>query len=159
MKTVAYNADEVFEIAEQIERNGAAFYRAAAASAPPDARDFLLRLAKQEDEHERTFAALRAEIVRQASVAEDTDGVVAAYLRALAGQYVFLKQQAPDEALGGATTLDEILVQAIQKEKDSIVLYLGLMDVLADEADRDKIRRIVREEQKHLTELLERQRA
>ncbi len=161
MNTIAYNVDEVFEIAEQIERNGAAFYRKAASFSQADARDFLLKLADQEDEHERTFAAIRAALVAAPKkvAAYDQDNIVASYLQALAGQYVFHKNRKPQDVLSGKESLPDILTLAIQQEKDSIVLYLGLMDTLADSGDRDKVRRITKEEQQHLTDLLEKQRA
>lgn len=161
MNMIAFNVDEVFEIAEQIERNGAAFYRKAVSFAQADARDFLLNLANQEDEHERTFAAIRAKLVAapQSVAAYDQDDIVAAYLRAMAGQYVFHKKQSPQDVLSDKQSLSDVLTLAIRQEKDSIVLYLGLMDALADSEDRDKVRRIIKEEQKHLVELLEKQRA
>ncbi len=56
-----FNADEVFEMAEQIERNGGKFYRAAAEKFPA-VRELLLKLAEMEDNHERTFANMRAEL-------------------------------------------------------------------------------------------------
>ncbi len=52
-----FNADEVFEMAEQIERNGARFYRAAAKKIPEVSQVFS-DLAAMEDEHEKTFAAI-----------------------------------------------------------------------------------------------------
>ena len=52
-----FNADDIFEIAEQLERNGATFYRTAAgAVTDADAKGFLLKLAEMEDAHEKTFA-------------------------------------------------------------------------------------------------------
>ena len=48
---IPFNADEVFEMAEQIERNGGMFYRAAADKFPA-VRELLLKLAKWEDDHE-----------------------------------------------------------------------------------------------------------
>ena len=42
-----FNADEVFEIAEQIERNGSEFYRKAAENmSNPKAKEFLNHLAE-----------------------------------------------------------------------------------------------------------------
>ena len=58
-----FNADDVFEMAEQIEKNGAVFYRQAAADvADPDAKSFLLNLAAMEDDHQQTFADMRKEL-------------------------------------------------------------------------------------------------
>ncbi|MBL7153969.1 MAG: rubrerythrin, partial [Phycisphaerae bacterium] len=61
MMPMPFNADEVFEMAEQIEVNGARFYRAAAKKFPA-LDQMLLELAAMEDEHQRTFAAMRAEL-------------------------------------------------------------------------------------------------
>jgi len=48
-----FNADEIFEMAEQIERNGASFYRKSAESIDdPAEKKLLLDLAAMEDEHE-----------------------------------------------------------------------------------------------------------
>ena len=55
--TQQFNADETFEIAEQIERNGAEFYKKAADLAPDDAaRDLFLELTAMEERHEKKIA-------------------------------------------------------------------------------------------------------
>ena len=59
---INFDADEIFEMAEQIEHNGAKFYRKAAEPIAGGNRDLLLRLAVMEDEHERTFAGMRGEM-------------------------------------------------------------------------------------------------
>lgn len=58
-----FNADDIFEIAGQMERNGARFYRTAATAVNDNkARDFLLSLATMEEEHEKTFAQMRSQL-------------------------------------------------------------------------------------------------
>ena len=58
-----FNADDVLEIAEQLERNGGKFYRTAAESTSDTAnKEFLLELAAMEDQHEVTFKDIRAEL-------------------------------------------------------------------------------------------------
>lgn len=158
MKTykVSYNLDEIFEIAEQIERNGAAFYRKAAGFTDSDAtRDLLTDLAGQEDEHEKTFAEMRRKLVAaDASVAaHDQDETVALYLRALAGEYVFNLKQKPEARLTGKESVADILRMAIGLEKDSIVLYTGIKDAMGSDEDRCKIEHILGEEQKHIIDL------
>ena len=60
---IDFNADEVFEIAEQIERNGVKFYRSAAEKIQDaDKKKLLTDLAEMEVEHEQTFKALRSEL-------------------------------------------------------------------------------------------------
>ena len=61
-----FNADDVFEMAEQMERNGGKFYRTAADSTQDSAnKEFLQELAAMEDAHEETFKVMRAEITAQ----------------------------------------------------------------------------------------------
>ena len=56
-----FNADEIFEMAEQMERNGEKFYKDAAATIGDEAhKKLLLNLAAMEVDHEKTFKALNA---------------------------------------------------------------------------------------------------
>ena len=58
--SIAFNADEVFEMAEEIERNGAKFYREAASkSTNREIREMFLNMASMEDGHLRTFQEMR----------------------------------------------------------------------------------------------------
>ena len=61
--TVTFNASEVLEIAEQIERNGTKFYRKAA-EIFVNSRicKMLLRLADWEAKHEKIFARMRKQL-------------------------------------------------------------------------------------------------
>ena len=85
----SFNADEMFEMAEQIERNGAKFYRRAAEQIKtPDSRKLLLELADMEDKHEKTFIQMRAEMLKQGQTATvdpvfDPEGEVGLYLQAM----------------------------------------------------------------------------
>ena len=91
-----FNADDIFEMAEQMERNGGKFYRTAADSTQDSGnKEFLLELAAMEDAHEETFKAMRAELSGQekASTVFDPAGEAALYLRALADTRVFLRKK------------------------------------------------------------------
>ncbi|GAH47433.1 unnamed protein product [marine sediment metagenome] len=53
---ITFNADEIFEMAEEIERNGAKYYREAAEKASDKkTKQMLLDMAAMEDEHLETF--------------------------------------------------------------------------------------------------------
>ena len=116
-----FNADEIFEMAEQIERNGAVFYRKAAESVAGEEKDFLLELAKMEDDHEVTFKGLRKELTagQKESLTFDPEDMAPQYLKALADTRVFFEKDMDPN------TMKEILKAAITAEKDSIVFYLG----------------------------------
>ncbi len=156
--TQPFNADEIFEIAEQIERNGAKFYRRAAGFALGDkARELLLALAEMEDRHEKVFAVMRADIRKKhpdwsADLNDPQGGNEATlYLRAVAEGRVFDLQTDPSTTLSGQETLDSILKTAIGLEKDSIVFYLGIKDAVPAALGADKIDQIIREEMTHIT--------
>ena len=142
-----FNADEVFEIAEQIERNGARFYRTTAESID-DARNkkFLLDLATMEDEHEQIFKKMRSELTRDEKVMTtfDPEGESEAYLKSLADTRVFYEKEI------NTTSLKEIFKSAITAEKDSIVFYLGMKEVVPSHLGKEKLDGIIKEEMSHI---------
>ena len=150
---IIFNADEIFEMAEQIERNGAKFYRKAAESIADDDRDLLLRLAAMEDEHERTFAAMRSELSEdeKTPLTFDPDNEAALYLQAMADGKVFKSD--PSESLSGNESIQDILKTAIGLEKDSIVFYTSMKDVVPKSAGKEKVDAIIKEEIGHIVDL------
>jgi rubrerythrin len=145
-----FNADEIFEMAEGLENNGAAFYTEAAAQATdPAAKTFLEGLAAMEVDHQKTFAQFRAQLTEQdrQSMVFDPQGETAQYLKALADTRVFFEKTID------MTSLEAILKEAITAEKDSIVFYLGMKDMVADGAGKAKIDVIIKEEMGHIRQL------
>ncbi|MBW2138188.1 MAG: hypothetical protein JRH06_11610 [Deltaproteobacteria bacterium] len=58
-----FNADEIFQMAEQIEINGESFYREMSKKiSDSSVRETLLDLAAMESEHRKVFASMRAEL-------------------------------------------------------------------------------------------------
>jgi rubrerythrin len=142
-----FNAEEIFIMAEQIERNGAKFYREAAEAVDDsDCRTLLNNLARMEDEHEKTFKSLRAELTEQEkeSTVFDPEGEAALYLRALADARVFFEKKMD------LSSMTEILKAAIGAEKDSIVFYLGMRDAVDEKLGKERIEKIIKEEMGHI---------
>jgi len=151
-----FNADEIFAIAEQIERNGAAFYRKAAELETAAACKTLFEeLAQQETDHLATFIQLEKQLAAHADAGDppEIDETTAGYLNAMAGGYVFDTSEAPAETLDGSETLVQIVKLAIHKEEDSIALYVGMRDALSRPEDKEKLGAILQEEKKHLVDL------
>ncbi|NQT21107.1 MAG: ferritin family protein [Planctomycetes bacterium] len=150
-----FNADELLEIAEQIERNGARFYRRAAENiTKPKEHHLLLTLAAMEDEHEKTFAAIRAELDQEASDADfDLDDQAGMYLRAVADGQVFDRNADPAERLDGGESFEDILRAAVDLEKDSVVYYQGVRELVPKHLGREKVDRIINEEMQHIATL------
>ena len=154
--SISFNADEIYEMAEQIERNGVKFYRKAAQSiSDQDVRQTLLDLADMEAEHEETFANMRKQLSdkeRELRVF-DPENELALYLQAMANGHVFDLKKNPSEQLTGTETVEDILKLAIDAEKDSIIFYLGLKDFVPLKAGKDKVDAIIKEEMGHIAVL------
>ena len=145
---IDFNADEVFEIAEQIERNGADFYRSVAEKVKDESKKkLLLDLAEMEDEHEETFKSLRSKLSMDEKIQTtfDPEGDSERYLRALADTRVFYEKDVD------TTSLKEILKSAITAEKDSIVFYLGMKNVVPAHLGKEKLEDIIKEEMGHIS--------
>lgn len=142
-----FNIDEILAMAEEIERNGAAFYRAAARKASDKmARDTLEELARMEDQHEKTFAGLRAGLTADDKKpgAFDPQDETAQYLKALADRRVFHEKSID---LG---SLKAVLAEAIVAEKDSIAFYVGMRELVPGNLGKDKIKAVIKEEMSHI---------
>ena len=149
--SIQFNADEVFAVAEQIERNGASFYRKCAELNPGQA-ELLTGLAEMEDSHERTFAHLRSKLPASSSTptTADPDDESASYIEAMAKGLVFDTTKDPAESIGENASLEEILRTAIGLEKDSVVFYTGIRESVGRRVGRDEIDAIIREELGHI---------
>jgi len=151
-----FSAGEVLEMACQIERNGARFYRKAAEAAPDEARRRkLLDLAAMEEEHLATFTGMaRALSERERTTpVYDPDNLAGQYLRALADARVFDVSADPAAQLTGGESLESVLLTAIQLEKDSIVFYVGMCEMVPQELGRDTVRAVITEEMQHVVTL------
>ncbi len=152
--SITFSADEIFEMAEELERNGANFYRQAANNfKDPVKEQLLLSLAEMEYQHEITFERMRSQLsnAEKEVTTYDPDHEAAMYLRAMADGHVFDVKQPPSEKLSGNESFADILKIAIGCEKDSIVFYLGLRDFVPAEEGKDKIDAIIREEMGHIS--------
>ncbi len=152
--SITFNADEVFEMAEQIERNGAKYYRRAAEFIKDEeAHQMLISLAEMEDSHEKIFTAMRAKITAKESeaTAYDPEELTGKYLKALADGSVFDMSVDPSAKLTAETSLVEILKYALQMEKESIVFYTGMKMYVPETLGHKQLDAIIEEEFSHIT--------
>ena len=151
--SITFNAFEIFEMAEQIERNGTKFYRKAAQIVPDrNARQMLLDFADMEAEHEKTFADMRSKLSEKESepVVFDPENEAAMYLQAMASSHVFDLKATESQELTGNETVQDIIKSGIKAEKDSVVFYTGLKDFVPSKAGKDKVEAIIKEEMGHI---------
>jgi rubrerythrin len=142
-----FSADEVFEMAEQLEKNGADFYRNSAANITDEAnRKVLLGLAAMEDKHGKIFAEMRASLTSRdkESSTFDPEEETMAYLKALVDTRVFFKKEID------TSSMKEILKAALVAEKDAIVFFMGLKDMVPENLGKNRLEDIIKEEMSHI---------
>jgi rubrerythrin len=142
-----FNADEIFEMAEQMERNGIQFYTTAAENiSDHDAKNLLLEFAAMEKEHEKIFSEMRKELSSQEkkSTVFDPECDAAYYLKALVDTRVFFDKKID------VSSIENILKDAIQAEKDSIVFYLGMKEAVPEGLGKSRLDHIIKEEMGHI---------
>lgn len=149
---ISFNLDEIFEMAEQIEKNGASFYREAARKTGDKAtQKTFMNLAEMEDGHLKTFSDMRKQL--DASDREpttfDPDNEAALYLQAMADSHGSEGKKDRQTKLTGEETIREIFEIAVYAEKNSIVFYTALKE-LVPVSGIDKVEAIISEELGHL---------
>jgi len=154
--SITFNVDEIFEMAEEIERNGAKFYREAAKNASDNiVRKMFTELAAMEEGHEKIFAGMRKELSAQMKepTVFDPDNEVAKYLQTMADFHGMEGKAGLTQKFTGKETLEEILKAALQAEKNSIAFYVGIKDLVPEKKGREKVQTIIIEEMTHVSTL------
>ena len=151
-----FNADEVFQIAIDIEENGKRFYEKAMDIVDnPDVKDVLGSLAKDEAEHLKRFTELKAQLPKTAT--EDTvwdpEHEMNQYLQMMADMHVFRSDFDIEKELSQAKNPEDILKLGIQFEKDSIIFFLTMQDSTEEKNGREIIGQLIDEEKEHLRKL------
>ncbi len=151
-----YNAKEVFEIAIRIEENGAAFYRKAAQLQDnPEDKEFLETLARMEGRHKADFESMKAQVsdLEKKQTVFDPEEELVLYLAAMADSHG--GEGHPDilDLFNGQETIAEVVTTAIDLEKQSILFYIGLSDLVPEKYGKNRILAIIEEEKKHVAQL------
>jgi len=157
-----FNVDEIFEIAVQLERNGAIFYRQMAKRIS-EARvsQLLLNFASMEEAHEKVFISMRKSLSdrEREKTVFDPDEETVQYLRAFAGLFVFDDGAGDDfvlsEELSNVAKIRKVLRTAINIEWESIAFYAGMKDLVPEVLGKGKIDSIIKEEMRHVRILSE----
>ncbi len=148
-----FTATEALEIALNIEKNGQTFYAAAARNMDdPEVKRLLESLAEWEVQHYQTFEQLLKQVDEPLSLAGDQWNEYDQYLEATLDNALF---RGPDKALAaaeGVASGQEALQMALGFEKDALLFYHDLREMLR-EKERDIVDRIIAEEKSHVRKL------
>ena len=154
--SITFNADEIFEMAEEIERNAEKFYRQAAKIAPDkETKKYFLDLAVMEAGHLITFEEMRAQLSPQEKTQSlfDPDNQAALYLKTMADSRGWEGKASPTDEFYGDEKIEDILKIAVDAEKNSVVFYTGIKDLVPPKVGKDKIEAIIKEELGHIAAL------
>jgi len=147
---VTFSGTELIEIALGIERTGIAFYDVMAASVKNEgARKVFETLAEMERQHLRLFQNMKSEAGKY-PVPGVFPQVDDEYLQALVRNAVFTDDFATSGAANRVRTDREAIDLGIQAEKDSILFYCQMKDLMPENT-RPIIDKVMGEERRHLT--------
>lgn len=149
----AYNAEEIFLIGVDIEKNGQRFYAAFAESSPdPVVRSLCEELSRWESQHVGLFENLRSRLPAAArkETVFDPNGELALYLKAAADSHIFLTRDVA-ALIASVKTPADVLAMALAFEKDSVVTYLTMMKLVPEHLGKAEIGKILDEELTHIS--------
>jgi len=147
----AFSDLEALKMAVGMEKEGLAFYEAAAGSVSDEGLAATFRtLAGEEQEHLATFEDMAGELARHKTEEYWDDPEVDAYVRAVVSQKVFPKPELAAGAVAGMASAADALRFALLAEKDTVLFY----SLCAESARGNEVRRafyeLVAEERKHI---------
>jgi len=149
---IFFSGSELVNIAIGIERSGAAFYDALVKSARNEASRVIYEyLAVEEKKHIEIFQNMLgslADYTPPETYTEEYDR----YLKALIDSAVFRDDQTAREMAQKSASEAEAIQIAISAEKDSILFYSNLRE-LVRRSDREAVDKIIEEERSHLRQL------
>lgn len=152
--SISFSGSELINIAIGIERRGIAFYEVMARSTKNTvARDVFQYLADMERHHVRIFQDMLGEADKY-QLPETRAGEYTAYLQALVDSAVFTDDMVTSEMATRAESGIETLELAINAEKDSILFYYEMKDIMPERA-QPTVNKIIVEEKAHLRQLSE----
>ena len=147
-----FSRRELINIAIGIEKQGIAYYDVMAISTWHEiARDLFQHLTDMERQHVEIFENMLSQYESMSTIDEISDEN-AAYIKGLINSAVFTDEMAANELATHIDNEDEALDIAIGAEKDSILFYYNLQEMLSH-PDDSPIKQIINEEKLHLSQL------
>ena len=152
--SITYYGNELINIAIDIERRGIAFYDIMTRSTEnATARDVFQHLANMEREHIQIFQDMLSEADKHETL-ETYAGEYEAYLQALVDNAVFTDDLATSEMASQADNDIKAIELSISAEKDSILFYYNMKELMPQRAQA-AVNKIITEEKSHLRQLSE----
>ncbi len=148
-----FNTEEIFELGIQIEKNGVSFYATAAENTVDQGlKDLFLRLSDWERTHVTLFENLRMKLPPGTGEFDlfDQDNMVHLYLRAVADNNIFVKGLTLGSDHVIWTSPVAVLRTALDFEKDSVVFFSSLKEIMDEKTGISEVEKIIHEELNHI---------
>lgn len=149
--SIKFTADEALKMAEKIKRGGIEFYRSAAKGVrDAETRKVLLELAELEEKHRKVFADLRDGLTEEQRRTIYAPEESEFYMRAVHQGEVFDTGGHAASLIAAAKSTEEILRTAMSMEKDCLIFYVTVVNLLPPGYGKDEITGLLNDEQRHI---------
>ena len=147
-----FSSSEIVQMGVNIEKNGKEFYTVASEDAKtPEIKKVFEFLASEEEKHVEVFEQILSK-VGMAGPAEAYNEDYYAYLKVLSDEHVFTKENTGGSIANSADSEMDALDIAIGFEKDSILLYYEMKN-LVPQNEKEAINELIAQEQEHYRRL------
>ena len=151
---VFFSGSEMLEIAIGIERNGITYYDILSKQTQnKDISSLYEYLSEEEQNHLDTFQKM-ADSVGKYKPSESYSGEYMLYMKSLMDSAVFKDTDTARQKAQEASSDFEAIDIGIQAEKDSILFYMELQNMVS-KSDQKIVKEIIKAERDHLRQLLE----
>lgn len=150
---IKFSPCELLELAINIEKNGKDFYFGLVGITDNAQVETVFRqLAKEEEEHIEAFQNISADSCDFSAAEVYTDDYFS-YLRAVSDQYIFTQKDKGKELAESVKSCEEALDVGIRVEKDSILFYSEMKEMMREDK-QGVVDGIISAEKKHLEKLV-----
>ena len=145
-----FTVADIREIAVQIEKNGEAAYRRAAEMVTDGAiREIFIWMAEEEKVHRTFFKSIESsELITQEQ--RELEKMGRQLLQEMVADQTFSLDK---EMLVETEDFAEALTQAQTLEKDTIMFYEFLLNLVSDDETRQQLELVIEEEKRHIEQL------
>jgi rubrerythrin len=150
---IFFTGGEIIEVAIQIEKNGLYFYRSLAGILDQDdIIELFLHLAGEEEKHIKSFNSLYESLKDYKPEIADEEEYYS-YIKMFADMNVFTKKEGLENMIGKIHKKEDALNMAISFEKDSILFFAEIKDMVKT-SQKEAVDNLINQEKEHLKKLM-----
>ena len=149
-----FSADEVLEMAVELERRGIAFYEnLSKKTSDQKSREIFIFLGEEEKKHLEYFQKTKDDLNTQIDFVPDTMDETNNYLGSLIENGVLGKILQGLDLTQGDSSIEKALEVGMEVEKESVKFYES-MEIIVPESKKEWLKKVIQEEKKHYAILL-----